>query len=241
VTDQGRHREANEDRFGVLPEVGVFLVADGMGGAAAGEVAASMAIELVGEAFTDAEMTWPLGVQTPVANGLPMLVAAVQRANHCIHQAAQLEQAHRGMGTTIVALVVRGQRAALAHAGDSRIYRLRGCRLELLTEDHSLFNELVRLGYATPDDSEKFPNRNLITRALGPAPNVEVEGRLVEIELGDTFLLCSDGLCGVVDHKEIADILVGIADLDEAAQQLVTRANELGGPDNITAVLIRVG
>lgn len=241
VTDQGRQRQGNQDRFVVLPELGLFLVADGMGGTAAGDVAAQMAVDLVSEAFTDADVTWPMGVQVPASGGLPLLVAAVQRANHCIHGAAQLKTAWRGMGTTIAALVARGQRAALAHAGDSRIYRLRRHRLDLLTEDHSLFNECVRYGTVDPDHPENFPYRNLITRALGPAPEVEVEGRLVEVEPGDTFLLCSDGLCGVVDHDEIAAILLDIANLDEAAEQLVTSANERGGPDNITAVLVRAG
>lgn len=240
ATDQGRERKANEDRFGVFPEVGLAVVADGMGGAAAGDVAAQMAVELVGEALVDPDVTWPSGMARPVAMGLPRLVAAIERANHCIHGAALRTPAWRGMGTTIVAALASGDRIALAHVGDSRIYRLRGRRLELMTEDHSLFNVCVRAGLADPDHPEQFARRNMITRALGIEPVVEVEARLVDVVPGDTLLLCSDGLTGPVAQCELATILLHHANLDEAADQLVARANELGGPDNITAVLIRV-
>jgi serine/threonine protein phosphatase PrpC len=241
ATHTGMQREHNEDRLGIFPDVGLFVVADGMGGAAAGEVAAQMAVDLVSEAFLDSDVTWPLHVGAPAGRGLPLLIAAVRRANHCIHYASRIELAHCGMGTTIVALFVRGQRAALAHAGDSRIYRLRGHRLDLMTEDHSLFNECVRSGKANPDRPEDFPYSNLITRALGPSEDVEVEGRVVEVQAGDTFLLCSDGLTGVLSDGDIADILRDCVDLDEAAAQLIACANAGGGPDNITAVLLRVG
>jgi serine/threonine protein phosphatase PrpC len=239
ATDQGRVRQGNEDRFGILPEIGLFIVADGMGGHRAGDIAAQMAVQLVCEALVNTDVIWPESVAPPAARGLPELVAAVERANHYIHGAAMDNPAWRGMGTTIAAVLARGNRAALAHAGDSRIYRLREGRLDLMTDDHSLFNELVRLGLADPDHAETFEHRNVISRALGIAPTVEVEARLVEVAPGDTLLLCSDGLTGPVAHADLASILINHENVDEAVQQLVARANECGGPDNITAVVLR--
>ncbi len=143
------------------------------------------------------------------------------------------------MGTTIAAVLACGDRAALAHVGDSRIYRLRGRRLDLLSEDHSLFNEFVRAGLADPEHPEEFEQRNVITRAVGVDPAVEVDARLVEVAPGDTFLLCTDGLSGVLEHRELTSILLAHPNLDEAVERLITRANEHGGPDNITALLVR--
>jgi serine/threonine protein phosphatase PrpC len=240
-THVGQLREGNEDNFGVHQERGLFIVADGMGGAAAGEVASRLAVELVSEALLDADVTWPLGMAPPPTLGLSRLVAAIERANHCIHGAAQTTPGWVGMGTTIAVALVCDDRMALAHVGDSRIYRLRGGRLELMTEDHSLFNALVRAGYADPDHPENFENHNMITRALGLEASVEVDARLIELIPGDAFLLCSDGLSGLVAQPEIADILLAYRDLDAAAERLIERANELGGTDNITAVLARVG
>jgi protein phosphatase len=233
-------RSHNEDRFGMFPEVGLFLVADGMGGAAAGEVAAAMAVNLVCEAFADPDVTWPNTDLAPRSTGRALLVAAIQRANHCIHGASQQKREWGGMGTTIAAVLVCGARMALAHVGDSRVHRLRGGRLETLTEDHSLYNELVRRGIAVPDRPEEFEHRNIITRSLGVDPTVEVDARWVEVMPGDTFLICSDGLTGVVPPNELATTLLTHPDLDAAVEHLILRANELGGPDNITAVLVRV-
>jgi serine/threonine protein phosphatase PrpC len=181
MTDQGRQRQGNEDRLGIHAEVGLFVVADGMGGHSAGEVAAQMAVNLVREALVDTDVTWPSGMVQPAQMGLPRLVAAIERANHCIHGAAQQTPAWAGMGTTIVALLACGDRMALAHVGDSRIYRLRERRLELMTEDHSLFNLLVRMGRADPAHAEDFEQRNIITRALGVESNVEVDARMVDV------------------------------------------------------------
>jgi protein phosphatase len=239
ATDPGRQRAHNEDRFGVFPEIGLFIVADGMGGAAAGEVAARMVVELVCEPFVDAEATWPRGTPAPGGSLPARLVAAIQRASLRIHNAALSRPAWQGMGSTVVALLAHGQRAALAHVGDSRIYRLRERRLQLLTEDHSLFNEMVRAGLADPDHPENFAHPNVITRAVGIEPAVEVDARLVEVMPGDTFLLCSDGLSGVVSAREMVEILGDQPDLDVAAEQLIRRANQHGGPDNITAVALR--
>jgi protein phosphatase len=238
-THTGSVREQNQDRFGVHPELGLFLVADGMGGAAAGEVAAQMAVELVSEALVDADAPWPTGMTKPAEEGLPQLVAAIQRANHCIHERALETPGWTGMGTTLAAVLAWGHRAALAHVGDSRILRLRGRRLDRLTEDHSLFNYLVREGLTDPNHPEAFPYRNIITRSLGCEAIVEVDGRWVDVAPGDTFLLCSDGLCGVVEQRELARVLLDHPDLDDAVEEMIDRANQYGGPDNITAVAVR--
>jgi PPM family protein phosphatase len=238
TTDKGVQRAYNEDRFGAFPEIGLFVVADGMGGAAAGDVAAGMAIDLVCWAIVGAE-----GVRSRAmgSNGsrLALLLDAIRCANQGIHQAASRARACHGMGTTVAAVLFSGNRAVLAHVGDSRVYRLRGGRLALLTEDHSLFNDFVRAGKADPDKPEEFRHKHVITRAVGVDPTVEVDARLVDVAVGDTFLLCSDGLSGVVPHHELTSILTANADLDEAVEHLIARANELGGPDNVTAVLAR--
>jgi protein phosphatase len=232
ITDTGLYRLENEDRHGLFPDLGLFLVADGMGGAAAGEVAARMAVEHTCRALVEAGPLAP-------AQAVPGLVSAIQRANEHIHAAAEATAIWRGMGTTLAALLVFGHRAVLAHVGDSRIYRLRGEGLSLLTEDHSLFNAAVRAGLADPDHPERFPRRNVITRAIGTHASVEVEARVVALVPGDTFLLCTDGLSGVVSTGEMAGILLAHADLETAVEQLVARANQRGGPDNITAIAVR--
>ena len=145
----------------------------------------------------------------------------------------------KGMGTTIAAELMCGQRAAVAHVGDSRVYRLRGRALDLLTEDHSLFNDCVRARVADPEHPEDFALRHVMTRALGTQPAVEVERRLVDVAPGDTLLHCSDGLHGVVPHRELCGILLEHERLDEAVHRLVARANDRGGPDNVTCVLVR--
>jgi protein phosphatase len=241
ATDVGRARKHNEDYFGLFPELGLFVVADGMGGAAAGEVAAKMAVDLVVEAFVDPDVTRPTTDTRLPTTEQALLVSAIERANRLIHGAAQSNPGWKGMGSTIAAALVCSERAALAHVGDSRVYRLRGRRLDLLTEDHSLLNEFVGMGLVDPEHPEEFEYRNVITRCLGAAPDVEVDARWVEVVPGDTFLLCSDGLTGVAKPAELQAILSGHPELDAAATRLVQRANELGGPDNITAVLVRVG
>lgn len=239
-TDKGMVRDYNEDRIGLFPELGLFVVADGMGGAAAGEVAAQMAVEHVCQAVADPDATWPVTMAAPGQTGLRRLVAGIERANHQIHTASLQRPELRGMGTTIAAVLACGNnRAVVAHVGDSRVYRLRGRVLDQLTEDHSWFNELIRLGALDPDQAEKFTHRNIITRAVGAAPAVEVDARVVEAVPGDAFLLCSDGLSGVVPSREITEILLGEARLEDAVEKLIARANHYGGPDNISAVAIR--
>ncbi len=241
ATDTGLVRAHNEDHFGLFPEIGLFVVADGLGGCCAGEVAAHMAIDLVYEGFVEPDPAWIDSDVGPQSTGRAQLVAAIKRAHHHIHEAAEQTPGWKGMGTTIAAALALNGRMALAHVGDSRIYRLRGRRLELLTEDHSLFNCLVHAGLADPDHPEDFEQHNIITRALGVKPDVQVDARWVDVAVGDTFLLCSDGLTGHVKVSDLAEILRAHLDLEYAVERLIARANELGGPDNVTAVLVRAG
>jgi serine/threonine protein phosphatase PrpC/DNA invertase Pin-like site-specific DNA recombinase len=212
----------------------VDAIADGMGGSVAGEIAAQMAVDLVRDSLRDPGTMWPERDSGPA-----LLAAAIERANRAIYNAAQGTPVWRGMGTTIAAVLVHGHRIALAHVGDSRIYRLRDGRLSQLTEDHSLFNFLVGMGRADPEHPEEFAHHNVILRALGAEPLVEVDARLVDAAPGDAFLLCSDGVSGMVPPRELASILVAHTRPSEAVERIVARANELGGPDNITAVVLR--
>jgi serine/threonine protein phosphatase PrpC len=249
-THPGMVRDTNEDSFAILEPRGLFLVADGMGGRAAGEVASKMAIETVRDFFDDPDSTWPIavGVGPPtmrasearyVDQGLPLLVAGIQLANGRIFSAARRDREKRGMGTTFAAALARDGFVAIAHVGDSRVYRLRDHRLELLTRDHSLLNECLRLGHILPEQASSFPLQHVITRALGTDEAVEVETRIDTIESGDLLLLCSDGLSGAVAAHEIAAILEDHPDLGEITMRLIKRANENGGPDNVTCIVVR--
>jgi protein phosphatase len=208
-----------------------------MGGGASGHVAARMAVDLVVDKFMGAEVM--RRDSPPSGAALERLVDAVQHANAGVHGAACNAPAFQGMGTTLAALLTCGNRAALAHVGDSRIYRLRGNHLTQLTEDDSLFNDYVRAGRIHPDRAGAFQYHHVITRAIGSGPTVEVDARIVDVMPGDTFLLCSDGLYGVVRHQHLMEILTEHLDLNEAVGHLIEHANEQGGPDNITAVLVR--
>jgi PPM family protein phosphatase len=234
-------RFENQDRFALYPDIGLAVVADGMGGEPAGDVAAQMAVQFVCEPFADDDVTWHLKGAPTKTDALAWLVAAIERANHCIHRAADQHPAWRGMGTTIAALLVHDGHAVVAHVGDSRVHRFRDRQLRALTEDHTVFNALVRHGLADPERrGEQAMSHHVLTRALGTHAAVEVETRLVDVVPGDVFLLSSDGLHGVVDHEELAEILTAHPHLDEAVEQLIARANHLGGPDNITAVAVRI-
>jgi protein phosphatase len=225
LTDVGRQRQSNEDSY--LEREPLFAVADGMGGARAGEVASRMAVE----AFESAE-----GGDSPEAQ----LRGVAREANRRIYEMAQADSEHAGMGTTLTAAMVSGREVAVGHVGDSRLYRLRGGRLERLTEDHSLVEELVRQGRLTPEEAETHPQRSIITRALGPEPDVDVETFTDRGRDGDVYLICSDGLSGMVSEEDMAAILADSKSLKEAAYRLVDSANQNGGKDNITVVLFRL-
>lgn len=242
VSHPGIVRRHNEDTYLVRPATGLFVVADGMGGAAAGEVASRMAVDAVSAFIADPDMTWPAGSAPRAPSpGLPLLVAGVEMANARVHAAATADHLKAGMGTTLIGALVLEGRVALAHVGDSRAYLLRGRCLERLTEDHTIVNEMLRAGVMTKDAAQTSEVRHLLSRAVGTQADVEVDARHVRVEAGDSLLLCSDGLHGVVGDEDIAAILLAERDLTRAATRLVERANDAGGPDNITAVLVRIG
>jgi len=242
LSHPGRVRRGNEDAYVVLPSLGLFVVADGMGGAAAGEVASRLAVDTVRAVFEDPDLTWPRGLaDRPADTGLPLLVSGVEHANARVRAAASGDHSLAGMGTTFTGILVLEDRLAVAHVGDSRAYLLRGGRLDQLTHDHTLVNELVDSGAMTREEAESSRLRNILSRALGGEERVVVDGRLVAAKAGDTLLLASDGLHGVVRDRDIAAVLLGERDLTRAATKLVERANDAGGPDNVTVVLIRIG
>jgi PPM family protein phosphatase len=226
-TDPGRKRRGNEDSFVLQPPL--FAIADGMGGAKAGEVASALAAS----ALEDRNQT---------ASGRAHVVELIQEANRRVHERATTDAATTGMGTTMtIALVETDGTVTFGHVGDSRAYRLRGDALEQLTDDHSLVAELVRRGELSPQAAEVHPQRSVITRALGTDPDVDVDAFSVEAEAGDIYLICSDGLSDMLDGSEIERILLEHrADLDGAVKALVQAANRAGGEDNITAVLFEV-
>ena len=226
LTDVGRARQGNEDAF--LERDPLFVVADGMGGARAGEVASGMAVDM----FDDEP--------SPDASPEERLAAVARAANARIHQLAENDSSYAGMGTTFTAVLVTGNEIAVAHVGDSRLYCWRDGDLERLTRDHSLVEEFVRQGKLTPEEAEVHPQRSIITRALGPESQVEVDTFTYPARAGDVYLACSDGLTGMVSEAEVAQILRSAQSLDAAARQLVDTANGNGGRDNITVVLFRV-
>lgn len=241
LSDVGRVREHNEDCFAVLPHLGLFLVADGMGGHAGGEIASRMAVDSVREVLEDPDATWPLGQAAPCRfPGPTVLVAGIELANARIFTDSAREPTRRGMGTTFVGALAWGDRMVIAHVGDSRAYRLRGRRLDAITEDHSLVNEHVRAGLLTREQARSSPFQNVITRSVGTHANVDVDTLIDRTRPGDVYLLCSDGLSGLIEHEELTAILLEHHDLCRTVGHLLERANELGGTDNITAVLVRV-
>jgi serine/threonine protein phosphatase PrpC len=226
-SDTGLARRANEDAY--FARSPVFVVADGMGGAQAGEVASRMAIE----AFEPA-------IEDDGASGEELLTVRVQAANARIHEMSQQQMSRAGMGTTITAAHVGEYDVAIAHVGDSRAYRLRGDEFTRLTEDHSLVEEMRRRGQLTAQEADEHPQRSIITRALGPEPDVVVDTRSWRGAAGDIFLLCSDGLTSMIPEAQVADILRGAGSLSEAGHALIAAANEAGGRDNITVLLFRL-
>jgi len=226
-TDTGRKRTGNEDSAYV--RVPLFMIADGMGGAAAGEVAS----QIVQERFAP-------GLPDGAASAEQRLAAMIAEANAAIFAAASSNESLAGMGTTCTAAFLGDEDLAIAHVGDSRCYRLRGGVLEQLTDDHSLVGELVRRGQLTEEEAEDHPQRSIITRALGIEPEVPVDHFTVSVQDGDLYLLCSDGLTDMVPDARIAELLQGDAPLVELADGLVSAANVAGGRDNITVVAFRV-
>ena len=225
-TDTGRQRRGNEDN--ALARAPVFVVADGMGGAQAGEVASRIAVETFERELPDA--------------GSPeeRLASCVREANRRIYELSRAEHERAGMGTTLTAAYLDDAHVAIAHVGDSRAYLLRDGELTRLTRDHSLVEELVRRGKLTEEQAAEHPQRSIITRALGPEPEVEVDTVSYPVRDGDVLLLCSDGLTSMVAEDRVGEILASAGGLEQAAELLIREANEAGGRDNITVVLLRL-
>jgi len=242
-TDTGMVRDHNEDCFLILPESGIAILADGMGGHLAGEVASAMAIDRAAHYLLNA-FAVSHAAELAAVNGMSFesaaLVEAIKAANTAIHDASMSRPEQTGMGTTIVAAVFHDNTLTVAHVGDSRLYRYRSGVLSQVTEDHSMVQELLRRGLMTPEEARTSLNRNLVTRALGIDPLVEVDVREQQYEDGDLYLLCSDGLNDVLTDEEITAVLARHPDnMESAVQRLVADVNARGGPDNVSIVMIQ--
>ncbi|MFC1737395.1 Stp1/IreP family PP2C-type Ser/Thr phosphatase [Candidatus Hydrogenedentota bacterium] len=241
VTDTGMVREINEDSFGVFEDVGLYIVADGMGGHAAGEVASKMAVETVGEIVRKDVLGKSSGTKTIDPEvGAGLLKGAVTEANTRIFAHQEKNESAAGMGTTLVSMLSLDDCFVIAHVGDSRLYQIRSGQTLQVTEDHSLVAEQLRMKLITEEEALTHKYRNVVTRSLGPMNEVEVDLKVVQPCDGDIFLLCSDGLSGLVQAEDLAEIVIEDGDLDAICEQLVKLANDRGGNDNITVVLVRV-
>jgi serine/threonine protein phosphatase PrpC len=244
LTDVGRKRRHNEDAYLLDAERGLFVVADGMGGHAAGEVASRITVESIQEyiAATDEEheSSWPFGFNSRVSLEGNRLTTAVEKANEKVMRAVQNRPELKGMGTTVVAALFDAERATLVHVGDSRAYLFRDGELRRLTDDHSWVQEQVNAGILSEDEAKSHPLKNVVTRALGGAAHVSVDLIEVPVRPGDRFLLCSDGLTGMVPDEDLFAHFRSEGDLEKTVRQLIDMANDRGGVDNVTAILVEV-
>ena len=244
VTDVGRRREQNEDSFLVDPEAALFIVADGMGGHAGGATASSLAVRTIQERVRSARAVAPTSFSSPSsaeAGHFPVVLRlAVEAACRAIYTAAREEPSLAGMGTTVTAALVVGRSAFVAHVGDSRCYLVRGDRIFQLSEDHSLVNEQLKAGAITEEEAKQSRFRNIITRSVGFEEEVVVDVVGLDLEPGDTLVLCCDGLSNMVGDAEILDLASRLP-VSESPDRLVALANERGGDDNITVIVVKVG
>ena len=244
VTDTGKIRDHNEDAISTDADSGLLVLADGMGGYNAGEVASSIAVKTVVNLVTEAcqrENRGDIEPETGFMRQTIVLRDAISRANKIIQQTAKSQASCEGMGTTIVSCLFYNNRVSIAHVGDSRLYRVRQNRLEQITMDHSLLQELVDRGFYSQEEAERSTNRNYVTRALGVEPTVNVEVQETEAQPGDIYLLCSDGLTDMVDDEDIhVTISTFNANLPTVGQQLIQLSNDNGGKDNISVILTNV-
>lgn len=246
-TDVGRLRDHNEDNYLVDKKLSLSVVADGMGGHAAGEVASALAVRIIheeikaGRELIEAYTRGDGDARSGSKEILALLEQAVQRACTKIHEEAKGDPSKRGMGTTLSALLIAGSQGFIAHVGDSRIYLLRDGKIQQVTEDHTVYNELIKRGKLTRDQIEKVAQKNAITRAVGVYERVEVDTLTIEVLPGDQFLLASDGLHGYIAHTAELEPYLEETDGEVAAEELIALANRKGGKDNITAVLVRLG
>lgn len=242
MTDTGRSREQNEDAFLINAPLGLFLVADGMGGHAGGEVASRLTVEVVERELLAARERSPELFEGKAANGAlrDLFEAAVKEASREVFERSAAEPRLHGMGTTLTGLLVQGDTAWIAHVGDSRLYRIRDGAIELLTEDHSLVQEQMKAGILTPEEARHSHLRNIITRSVGFEPSVPVDLFEEELREGDLFVLCSDGLSNLVEDEEILEFAKSEV-ASALPESLIALANARGGDDNITAVVVAIG
>jgi len=245
ATHQGLRRAGNEDAYCVRGDLGLFVVADGMGGHAAGDVASHLAVDVI-EAFiaesqSAAESSpWPLPYDPALTLTANRLAIAFRLANRRLAAAMASDQALRGMATTAAAVLIDRDAAAVAHVGDSRVYRWRRGELAPLTQDHSWVGEQVRAGLMSEPEARRHPLRNVVTRAIGGPVDPDVDVETLALEAGDRLLLCSDGLSGVVADDRLEELIGVDCPLDQICQSLIDAANDAGGPDNITALMLQI-
>ena len=243
-TDVGMKRTHNEDYFSLIEDEQLFLVADGMGGHASGEVASKMAAETIGEFYQrtreDEDATWPYKMDRSLSYIENRLVCAIKLANLRIFETSNRDLRYKGMGTTIVSTLVSGDKIYVGHVGDSRVYRVREGGISQLTRDHSLLEDYKEAKPdMTPEEERAFPHKNVITRALGMRDSVEVAIKTHPIASGDVYVLCTDGLSGMVPDENIAEIVSQSKSLERAVAELVDAANRNGGTDNVTTLLLQ--
>lgn len=234
LSDVGRVRTSNEDSMGLFPELNLYVVADGMGGHAAGEVASSMAVTTIREVFS-------LNGGGPTLSPVQRLLKAIQAANYKIYQTGKHTPALSGMGTTVVSVFLDQEAAYIGYVGDSRAYLIRQNEITQLTTDHSLINEYLKKGMLTPEEAEHHPLKHVLSRALGTAPEVEVDSLTLPLKSGDLLLVCTDGLSNTVTPLSILQILrrSGRESLEKVCQLLIEEANNHGGIDNTTVVILK--
>ena len=244
LSDVGRRRSHNEDRYCTDTSLGLFIVCDGMGGSKAGEIASGLAVETIHRHINEVSQNpaFPLIGQPDPTISLTgnRLLSAIRDANRVIHREGRRNLDWAGMGTTVVAVLLTDQRMSFAHVGDSRLYLVRGHAIHPLTADHSWVAEQVRSGLMTEAEAERSPRRNIVTRAVGVGPDVDITISEAELQVGDRLLLCSDGLTKYVGTTRLLNVLTHTDDLNDAARQLVTLANDAGGDDNTTVITLAV-
>jgi protein phosphatase len=244
LTDVGRKRKHNEDAYALDVTEGLFIVADGMGGHAAGEVAAKITVETIGEFIAATrqkeEATWPFRYDHQLQFNSKRLAIAIEKANERVMAAVAAQPWLKGMGTTVVAGLMNEKTLSLAHVGDSRAYLYRDGALSRLTDDHSWVHEQVTAGILTEEEAKSHPLKNVVTRALGGGPSVSPDLKELTFEPGDEFIFCSDGLTTMLSDEDIHELAEEEAVPQELCRKLVDTANERGGVDNITVVVVRL-
>lgn len=243
-TDIGRKRTHNEDSIFLPMDTRLAIVADGMGGHASGEVASKLAVDTVVSYFrrtAEAQtLTWPYKVDHGIRADVNRMISSIMLANLEIYERAQRDAQCKGMGTTIVTLYFLDDTSIIGHVGDSRVYRLRDGVLTQLTEDHSLINDYIKMKRVTPEEAENWPHKNVIVRALGMKETVQVDILTESPRVGDCYLMCSDGLCGMLTDEQLAHVMMHESDVDRMVEQLIDGANDEGGIDNISVVIARI-